>query len=45
MSPYRSNSRGVRILINNTFEYEVGRIRKDPNGNFIIIELIISGKI
>ena len=44
MSPYKSNSRGVMVLINNTFEHEIGRIKKDPNGNFIIIELTILGK-
>ena len=44
MSPYRNHSLGAMILINNTFEYEVERIRKVPNCNFIIIELIISGK-
>ena len=32
------------VLMNNTFEYDLGRIKKDPNGNFIIIELNISGK-
>ena len=42
MSQYMSNSLGVMILINNTFEYGMERIRKDPNGNFN--ELIISGK-
>ena len=44
MSPYKRNSRGVVVLINNTFEHEIGRIKKDPNGNFIIIELTILGK-
>ena len=32
------------VLINNTFEHEIGRIKKDPNGNFIIIELTSLGK-
>ena len=45
MSPYKSNFKGVMILINNTFEHEIGRIKKnDPNGNFIIVELTILGK-
>ena len=44
MSPYKSNSRGVMVLINNTFEHEIGRIKKDPTGNFIITELTILGK-
>ena len=44
MSPYKSNCRGIILLINNTFEYEIGRIKKDQNGNCIILELTISGK-
>ena len=44
LSPFRGNQRGVMVLMNNTFEYDLGRIKKDPNGNFIIIELNISGK-
>ena len=28
MSPYKSNSRGVMVLINNTFDHEIGRIKK-----------------
>ena len=28
MSPYKSNSRGVMVLINNTFEHEIGRKKK-----------------
>ena len=44
MSPFKSNARGVLVLINNTFEYEIGRIKKDPNVYFIIVELTILGK-
>ena len=32
------------ILINNTFEHEIGRIKKDPNGSFILLELTILGR-
>ena len=44
MSSYSGNSRGVVILINNTFEYETGRVIKDQNGNFIVVELTIADK-
>ena len=41
---YSGNGRGVIILINNTFEYETGRVIKDQNGNFIVVELTIADK-
>ena len=44
ISSYTGNQRGVMVLINNTFEYELGRIKKYPNGNFIFVEMSISGK-
>ena len=44
LSPFRGNQRGVMVLMKNTFEYDLGRKKKDLNGNFIIIELSISGK-
>lgn len=44
LSPYTGNSRGVMILLNNNFECDVGRVLKDPNGNFIIIDISIQGK-
>ena len=44
MCPYLNNRRGVLTLINNTFEYDIGTVRKDPNGNFLITELIMCGK-
>lgn len=39
-----TSSRGVTILINNNFACDIGRVLTDPNGNFIIMELNISGK-
>lgn len=39
-----SNRRGVMILINNNFEQEVGRVIRDQDGNYIIIEITIQGK-
>ena len=44
MSPFLSNRRGVLTLINNSFEYSTGIVKKDPNGNFLITELTICGK-
>lgn len=32
------------ILINGTFACDIGRVRKDPYGNNIIIELTVYGK-
>ena len=37
LSSYTGNQRGVMVLINNTFEYELGREKKVPNGNFIFV--------
>ena len=39
-----SNSRGVMVLFNNNFEYEVGRVFRDTDGNYIILEVTIQGK-
>ena len=36
MSPFRSNRRGVMILLNNNFDQKVENFKTDPNGNFII---------
>ena len=43
-SSYTTNSHGVMVLINNTFEHTVHRVKTDKNGNFIILELNIEGK-
>lgn len=34
-----SNSKGVAILINNTFEYKLHNVVKDANGTYIIIDI------
>ena len=39
-----SSSRGVTILLNNNFEYKVEKVDSDPNGNFLILDIIIQGK-
>ena len=40
-----SNSRGVAILINNTFEYKIDSINKDKEGRYIILNLTINNSI
>ena len=44
LSGKNSNSRGVMVLFNNNFEYEVGRVIRDTDGNYIILEVTIQGK-
>ena len=44
MSPFRSNRRGVMILLNNNFDQQVENIKTDPNGNYIILNMTIQGK-
>ena len=39
-----SNSRGVSILLNNTFKHEIHRVKKDISGNYIIIDITIEGE-
>ena len=41
LSSFRSNFRGVAILLNNNFEYKVKRVKNDDNGNFLILDLEI----
>ena len=41
LSGLSSNKRGVMVLINNNFDQEVTKVVKDPNGNFIILEIIV----
>ena len=36
MSGLTNNKRGVMVLLNNNFQHEVGRVIKDPNGNFLL---------
>ena len=44
VSPFRSNRRGVMILLNSNFDQQVESIKTDPNGNYIILNMIIQGK-
>lgn len=44
MSGLTNNKRGVMALLNNNFQHEVGKIIKDPNGNFLIMEITMKGK-
>ena len=41
---YRSNSRGVAAMFMNNFEIKVNDVKRDENGNFIIISLSTMGK-
>ena len=40
-----TNSRGVMIMINNSFEYKVNQCIKDPDGRYLIIELSITNLV
>ena len=40
-----TNSRGVMVMINNTFEHTVKQCIKDPEGRFLILELSITNLI
>ena len=37
-----TNSRGVLVMLNNTFEYQVNQCIRDPDGRYIILELSIA---
>lgn len=41
-SSHSSNSRGVAILLNNTFEFSLIKTIADPEGRFILIKLLIN---
>ena len=36
-----TNSRGVAILLNNTFEHTIKEVVKDPTGNMIALDLTL----
>ena len=38
---YKSNARGVCILLSNNFEFKIHNIKKDDDGNFLAIDLTI----
>ena len=40
-----TNSRGVMIMINNSFEYKVNQCIKDPEGRYVIVKLSIANLI
>ena len=40
-----TNSKGVAILINNSFEYKIDKVEKDKSGRYIIISLLINNNI
>ena len=45
LAGFKSNIRGVMVPINNNFEQEVGRVLKDPNGNYLILEIKIKDQM
>ena len=45
LSGGQTNSRGVAILLNNNFEYEILKCRKDENGNLLNLILKLSTMI
>ena len=40
-SSFKSNARGVAILFNNNFEYNILGVRNDDNGNFLALNMEI----
>jgi hypothetical protein len=40
-SSFSSNSRGVSILFNNNFEYEVLKEKRDLKGNYLALDDVI----
>ena len=40
-SSFSSNSRGVSILFNSNFEYEVLKEKRDLNGNYLALDVVI----
>ena len=43
-SSYKSNSRGVAILLNNNFEFKLRKIKRDCMGNYVCIDIQIDNK-
>ena len=43
-SSFNSQSRGVAILLNNNFEYKLHRLKKDRDGNKLILDITIKDK-
>ena len=43
-SSFNSQSRGVALFINNNFEFKMNRIKRDREGNKIILDITIMGK-
>ena len=44
-APFDTHSRGTAILFNNTFEFSLGIIKNDPNGNYTLVELYLPNKL
>ena len=44
ISPFRGDSRGVAILLNNTFEYKLHKAKIDPEGNYVALDIEMAEK-
>ena len=42
--PHRTDSRGVAILLNDNFEYKLHRVKTDPEGNFVALDIEMAEK-
>ena len=40
-SSYKSNARGIAVLIVKNFAYKVHKSINDPNGNFLLLDLTV----
>ena len=45
LSGESTNSKGVAILINTSFEYKINKVEKDSSGRYIIINIVINNNI
>ena len=43
-SSYNTQARGVAILLNNNFEYNLHNVIKDENGNLLILDITLKNK-
>ena len=43
-SSYNTQVRGVAILLNNNFEYNLHNVIKDENGNLLILDITLKNK-
>ena len=44
-STFTTQARGTAILFNNSFEFTIGEVKKDPEGNYTLAEINLSNNI